>query len=167
MIGKCRTLGSSLLQTGATSAFSRIVDDVKPTLAWNIRFGQALTALSRKPFPVRAPARKAPVQVATTKAPATPKPKAANHHTAAKKPPKSHGQTISPAPIATTASDPSMAEPTSALAPAAHKSRPSTAPEHKSHRGALIAAFAALGVVALLVGAYLTRKRLRGGPTPA
>jgi hypothetical protein len=46
--------------------------------------------------------------------------------------------------------------------------QPSTAHEKKSsHRKELVLALLAVAVAALLVGAYLTRKRLRGRSSPA
>ncbi len=139
--------------------------------------GQALTALARKPFPIKAPKRKAPVNVAKTQAAAptsTSKPKAEPAKTNSKVPvahiakKKSHGQTISPTPTATTAGDPAMTAPSTAIAPAAQRTRPSTAHERKGNNhhdlGIALAAFA---VAALLVGTYLTRKRLRGRSSPA
>jgi energy-coupling factor transport system substrate-specific component len=133
--------------------------------------GQALTALARKPFPVAAPKRKGPVQVAKTTATTKPKPKTAPAKVkplTAKKKPKSHGQTISPTPTATTASDPTMAAPTTAIAPAAQRTPPSTAHERKGNgHHDLALGLAVFAVAALLAGTYLTRKRLRGRSSPA
>jgi hypothetical protein len=136
--------------------------------------GQALTALARKPFPVAAPKRKAPVQVAKTKSAIASKPKTQPAKTqppiahTAKKKPKSHGQTISPTPTATTAGDPTMAAPTTAIAPAAQRTQPSTAHERKGHdHHDLAIGLAVFAVAALLAGTYLTRKRLRGRSSPA
>jgi energy-coupling factor transport system substrate-specific component len=144
--------------------------------------GQALTALARKPFPVAAPKRKSPVQVAKTApgpAAAKPAPKPATAakpakakvpiaHIAHKKaPPKSHGQTIVPAPTATTATDPSMAEPTADLTAPTHRAQPSTAHEKSGNHHDLGIALAVFAVAAFAAGAYLTRRRLRGRSSPA
>lgn len=136
--------------------------------------GQALTAFARKPFPVTAPKRKSHVRVAEAAAPAAaPKPakraeavkaksKVPIAHIAAKKPAKSHGETIASAtttPTATIAT-PAAAQP--------HPSQPSTAHDKKSsHRKELVLALALVALAALLVGAYITRKRLRGRSSPA
>jgi hypothetical protein len=144
--------------------------------------GEALTALSRKPFPVRAPKRKSHVRVAkatpakpastssSAKAKAKAKSAAPVAHIAATK--KSHGQTISPAKPKTTtkapAADPSMAEPTTAIAPASDRTAPSTTHDHKDNgHGELGIALGAIALAALLAGAYLTRRRLRGRSSPA
>jgi ECF-type riboflavin transporter, S component/Squalene-hopene cyclase C-terminal domain/Prenyltransferase and squalene oxidase repeat len=127
--------------------------------------GQALTALARKPFPVKAPKRRAPV--APAKAATTPKPKpkpAPKTHkakvvpvarAAAKKAhttkPQSHGQTIATQqikPVSDTRHPP----------PATHNE----APTH--HHPLLGIALGALALATLIAGAYLTRKRLRGRP---
>ena len=129
--------------------------------------GQALTALSRKPFPVLAPKRRSPVtpakaqsKPAATPAPKPiPKPKPAPHkssvpiaHAAKKKQPlASHGQTIAPA----------KRPQTVPTAPAAHRVVPSTARAEKgSGHGGMVAALAAFAAATILLGAYLTRRRL-------
>jgi hypothetical protein len=135
--------------------------------------GQALTAFSRKPFPVAPPKRKH-VHVAAASAPkpasapktTTTKAKVPVAHIAAKtKAPKSHGQTIAPATTVPTAT---IATPTTAVKPASQQVQPSTAHEKKSsHRKALVIALAIVAAVALGAGTYLTRKRLRGRSSPA
>jgi Squalene-hopene cyclase C-terminal domain/Prenyltransferase and squalene oxidase repeat len=147
--------------------------------------GQALTALARRPFPIKAPKRKAPVNVAhprsaTAKASEpTPKPKStpASAKATAKVPiahiannkakPQSHGETISPTPTATTATDPSISAPSTSIAQAAQRTRPSTAHERDSGGHGLAIGLAAFAVAALLAGAYLTRRHLRGRSSPA
>jgi hypothetical protein len=139
--------------------------------------GQALTALARKPFPVRAPKRRAPVAPAST---TTAKPKTSHKSSAAPpvahaahKAPKSHGQTISPAkrpaqPTTMHNPDPTMTSPSASIAPPHRRPVPSTAHGQSSgHRRDLVIALGAIAAVALLAGAYLTRRRLRGRSSPA
>jgi energy-coupling factor transport system substrate-specific component len=134
--------------------------------------GEALTALSRKPFPLVAPKRKSHVRVAAAPAAAPAKPakpakaKAPVAHIAAKKPPKSHGETVAPAPKTT--STPTAT--TATATPVAKKTtpQPSTAHEKRnSHRKELVLALLAVAVAALAAGTYLTRRRLRGRSSPA
>jgi hypothetical protein len=140
--------------------------------------GQALTALARKPFPVPAPKRRGSVQVAKTApkpAPAKPAPAPAAKPAKAKVPiahvahrkPKSHGQTIVPAPTATIATDPSMAEPSADVTAPNHRAQPSTAHEKSANHHDLGIALAVFAVAAFAAGAYLTRRRLRGRSSPA
>jgi prenyltransferase beta subunit len=141
---------------------------------------EALTALARRPYPIPAPRRKAPVGVAkpSTSSSSTPAPAAPKKT----KPPSSHGQTIAPAkhkakqrakqtnnqttalpqPIATTASpDPGSRIP--------HPVQPSTTHGKSKHNGygALPLALAAVALATVLAGFYLTRRRLRGRSRPA
>jgi energy-coupling factor transport system substrate-specific component len=128
--------------------------------------GQALTALARKPFPVKAPKRRAPVapaKAATTPTP-TAKPKPTTHkakavpiaHAAKKKhlKLKAHGQTI--ATPATRHLPPA--------APARSAAPPATSGRSAAHHPVLGILLGALALATLLTGAYLTRKRLRGRP---
>jgi len=128
--------------------------------------GQALTAFSRKPFPIKAPKRKAPVapaKKATTPTPTpTPKPKPKAHkakavpiaHAARARTTKAklqaHGQTIA----------------TKALKPATRHLPPATpATTHeRKHHPVLGILLGALALATLVAGSYLTRKRLRGRP---
>jgi prenyltransferase beta subunit len=135
---------------------------------------EALTALSRKPYPIPAPRRKAPVGVAQPSAGST---TAAPPAAKKNKPPSAHGQTIAPAkhkakrtanhnaanpvPIATTASP----------APASQKT-PRPVPLSTTHSkdkgyGALPLALAGVALATVLAGGYLTRRRLRGRSRPA
>jgi hypothetical protein len=61
-----------------------------------------------------------------------------------------------------------MAAPTTAITPAAQRVQPSTTHERKAHdHTGLVIALGAIALAALLAGAYLTRKRLRGRSSPA
>ena len=131
--------------------------------------GQALTALARKPFPVSAPKRKAPVAPAKAapkpkphKAAAVPIAHAAKKKTTTTKAPQSHGQTI-----ATTKLKPVTAT-TAATPPPAQKraTQPSTTHEGKHHH-LLGIALGAVALAALVAGTYLARRRLRPGSPPA
>jgi hypothetical protein len=130
--------------------------------------GQALTALARKPFPVKAPKRRAPVAPASA-ATAPNKPAKPKAHTsqpvpiahAAKKTkkhtvPASHGQTISPAPAA-------QAVPQAHIAKSPQPPRRTVATTTHTDdggHGALVPALAGLAAAALIAGAYLARRRL-------
>jgi Squalene-hopene cyclase C-terminal domain/Prenyltransferase and squalene oxidase repeat len=123
--------------------------------------GQALTALARKPFPIKAPKRRAPVVPAKTAT--TPKPKPKTHkakivpiaHAAKKKKHaklQSHGQTIAAPKIKPAA--------TRQLPPAAL-----TRSVKRTRRHPFLGiTLGALALAALLSGGYLTRKRLRRRP---
>jgi hypothetical protein len=124
--------------------------------------GEALTALSRKPFPVSAPKRKKHVHVAVAPAPkpaapqakakAKPKPEATKHrakppvaHIATKPEAQAHGETIS-----TTRS--ASPNPQSAL----------RTPQSASHGGDhhVAIGLALVAAAAALAGAYFARRRL-------
>jgi hypothetical protein len=120
--------------------------------------------------PAKPSATQAPAPAATTPKPASAAAKPARPakakvpiaHIAHKKP-KSHGQTIVPA-----STDPSMAEPTTALTPAAQKTVPSTDHEQKkNNHHDLGIALGVTALLALVAGTYITRRRLRGRSTPA
>jgi len=145
--------------------------------------GQALTALARKPFPIKAPRRRqvgvasattAPRQKASAKQPTTSgaksKPAVPIAHAASRKP-KSHGRTIAVAGkhrsgSSTSTATPS-ATPTATIAtPTRHakpapNAAPSTAHDGSGHGRGLGIALGALAAAMIATGAWLTRRRLR------
>jgi hypothetical protein len=138
--------------------------------------GQALTALARKPFPVSPPKRKAgvaPASATAAKPKTSPKSSAAPPIAhAAHKASKSHGQTISPAkrpaqPTTMHNPDRPITAPSASIAPPHRRPLPSTAHERGGHRRGLVIALGVIAAAALLAGAYLTRRRLRGRSSPA
>jgi energy-coupling factor transport system substrate-specific component len=126
--------------------------------------GEALTALARKPYPLKAPKRH-PVGVATPTSKPRPKKASAQApvaHAANKKPPpppakpattKRHSRSAAPE----TSAPP---QPTEAI-PTSHK-LPSTTHEDGGGEGDLGLALGGLALATILTGAYLTRRRLRG-----
>jgi Squalene-hopene cyclase C-terminal domain/Prenyltransferase and squalene oxidase repeat len=125
--------------------------------------GEALTALSRKAFPVQAPRRRA-VVVARHEAHRSSATPIAH---AAAKPPTSHGQTLVPARPRAAAASRAHARPEAATTSAARKPQlPSTAHDDHHGNGALGTALGAFGAAAILAGVYLTRRRLRGRSNP-
>jgi squalene-hopene cyclase-like protein/prenyltransferase/squalene oxidase-like repeat protein len=151
--------------------------------------GQALTALARKPFPIKAPRRRqVGVASATAAAPkkANAKQPAADSakskgavpiaHAAHGKP-KSHGQTIAIAGKHRHSAPPSSAAPaatpTATIATATKRARPvsnaapSTAHDDSRHGRGLGIALGAIAAAMIATGAWLTRRRLRRRSHPA
>jgi energy-coupling factor transport system substrate-specific component len=151
--------------------------------------GQALTALARKPFPIKAPRRRqvgvasataAPKQKAGPGAPATQrsgsKPAVPIAH-AANKTPKSHGRTIAIAGKHNKSARPSTASPaatpTATIATPTKRAKltsnaaPSTAHDGSHHGSGLGIALGAIAAAMIGAGAWLTRRRLRGRSRPA
>jgi len=131
---------------------------------------QALTALARNPFPVKAPKRRGPVRVADPKpkparAPAATPSTAGSARSSSrvpiahiakskKPPPPSHGQTISPAP-------PPAGTPVQAAVTSVRR-RHVVATSHGDGEGGgtLGPALGGLAAAALIAGGYLARRRL-------
>jgi energy-coupling factor transport system substrate-specific component len=127
---------------------------------------QALTALARKPFPIAPVKLRAPVKVASGGSTAT-------------APPRSHGQTITPAPRAAPTSSggtvprrrqtepPERTSPPDVSFLRAREPLSPVARRKNGGNGAVMGVLAGVGFAALLAGGYLARRRLHARRPPA